>query len=82
MYRRISKEDVEKCKQKDLLEEMLREMTGEFPAMSYVFLNERDMYLAHSLRLASKRIYNPQAVRLGSEGFPQEDASAGSWDFT
>jgi hypothetical protein len=31
-----SAEEVEKCKQKDLLEEMLREMTGEFPHISKV----------------------------------------------
>lgn len=52
----ISKEDVEKCKQKDLLEEMLKEMTGEFPALSKVFVQERDTFLANSLRLAAQPI--------------------------
>ncbi|XP_054164110.1 traB domain-containing protein-like [Oppia nitens] len=52
----ISKEEVEKCKQKDLLEEMLAEMTGEFPALSNVFVNERDTYLAYSLWLAASPI--------------------------
>jgi len=56
----ISKEEVEKCKQKDLLEEMLREMTGEFPALSEVFVKERDMYLANSLRLAAQPIRDPR----------------------
>jgi pheromone shutdown protein TraB len=41
----ISKEEVEKCKQKDLLEDMLEEMTGEFPALSKVFVHERDLFL-------------------------------------
>ncbi|XP_070558270.1 traB domain-containing protein-like [Ptychodera flava] len=50
----ISKEDVEKCKQKDLLEEMLSEMTGEFPGLSRVFVDERDVFLAHSLQRAAK----------------------------
>ena len=54
-----SKEEVEKCKQKDLLEEMLREMTGEFPALSQVFVKERDMFLANSLKMAAKPIPNP-----------------------
>jgi len=54
----ISKEEVEKCKQKDLLEEMLAEMTGEFPALSQVFVNERDTYLAYTLWLASSPIPN------------------------
>lgn len=57
----ISKEEVEKCKQKDLLEEMLREMTGEFPALSKVFVSERDIYLANSLRLAARPKPCPQA---------------------
>lgn len=49
----ISKEEVERCKNKDLLEEMLAEMTGEFPALSKVFVKERDIFLAYSLRLAA-----------------------------
>lgn len=49
----ISKEEVERCKKQDLLEEMLAEMTGEFPALSKVFVQERDVYLAYSLRLAA-----------------------------
>lgn len=57
----ISKEDVEKCKQKDLLEEMLKEMTGEFPALSKVFVQERDTFLANSLKLASQPIEHPDA---------------------
>jgi pheromone shutdown protein TraB len=58
----ISKEEVERCKQKDLLEEMLREMTGEFPALSRVFVTERDIYLANSLRLAAQPIRDPRSV--------------------
>jgi len=50
---KISKEEVEKCKQKDLLEDMLQEMTGEFPAMSRVFVEERDIYLTYSLQMAA-----------------------------
>ncbi|XP_002413627.3 traB domain-containing protein [Ixodes scapularis] len=49
----ISKEEVERCKKQDLLEEMLAEMTGEFPALSKVFVKERDVFLAYSLRLAA-----------------------------
>lgn len=49
----ITKEEVEKCKQRDLLEEMLKEITGEFPTLSKCFVDERDIYLAYSLQLAS-----------------------------
>lgn len=55
----ISKEDVEKCKQKDLLEEMLKEMTGEFPGLSEVFVKERDTFLAHSLKHAAQPLPHP-----------------------
>lgn len=48
----ISPEEVERCKQKDLLEEMLEEMTGEFPSLSQVFVQERDLCLAHSIQIA------------------------------
>ena len=35
-----SAEDVERCKQKDLLAEMLAEMTGDFPTLYKVFVSE------------------------------------------
>lgn len=50
------KEDVEKCKQKDLLEQMLKEMSGEFPELGRVFVKERDVYLTYSLQMATHHI--------------------------
>jgi pheromone shutdown protein TraB len=47
------KEEIEACKEKDLLEKMLSDMTGEYPSISRVFVDERDLYLAHSLWLAA-----------------------------
>lgn len=61
----ITKEEVEKCKQKDLLEEMLKEITGEFPTLSSVFVAERDVYLTYSLQLASssyRDVHEPEVV--------------------
>ncbi|XP_026751064.1 traB domain-containing protein-like [Galleria mellonella] len=49
----ISAEEVEKCKQKKMLEDMLEEMAQEFPALERVFVVERDMYLCHSLQVAA-----------------------------
>lgn len=49
----ISKEDIENCKQRDMLEELLAEMAGEFPALGEVFVRERDCYLTHSLQTAA-----------------------------
>ncbi|GIY15391.1 traB domain-containing protein [Caerostris darwini] len=57
----ISKEEVERCKQKDLLEEMLAEMTGEFPELSQVFVTERDIYLTYSLQMAALPIISPRS---------------------
>ena len=34
-------------------------MTGEFPALGRVFVSERDIYLAHSLRKATQPIMHP-----------------------
>ncbi|CAG0882544.1 unnamed protein product [Darwinula stevensoni] len=58
----ISKEEVEKCKNRDLLEEMLAEMAGEFPALDEVFVKERDLYLTHSLHLATSQSDVPMRV--------------------
>lgn len=49
----ISIEEVEECKQRDLLEKLMQEMAGEFPEFSDVFVKERDLYLCHSLQLAA-----------------------------
>ncbi|XP_072027334.1 traB domain-containing protein-like [Amphiura filiformis] len=56
----ITKEEVEKCKQKDLLMEMLEEMTGEFPALSEVFVTERDTFLTASLKACAQPIPNAE----------------------
>ncbi|XP_055524672.1 traB domain-containing protein [Wyeomyia smithii] len=49
----ISSEDVEQCKRKDLLEEIMLEMAGEFPAFGRVFVEERDLFLCYSLQVAA-----------------------------
>lgn len=46
-------EEVEKCKVKKMLDDMLEEMAEEFPALKRVFVVERDMYLCHSLQVAA-----------------------------
>ncbi|KAG2469113.1 TRABD protein, partial [Polypterus senegalus] len=49
-------EDVEKCKQKDLLEQTMSEMIGEFPDLHRTIVAERDIYLAYMLQQAAKRV--------------------------
>ena len=55
----FSKEEVEKFKEKDILEEMLKEMAGEFPAFSEVFVRERDLFLSYALRRVAKPLPHP-----------------------
>ncbi|KAM9673614.1 traB domain-containing protein isoform 1-T1 [Trichechus inunguis] len=57
----ISKDDVEKCKQKDLLEQMMAEMIGEFPDLHRTIVSERDIYLTYMLRQAARRLELPRA---------------------
>ncbi|XP_073184391.1 traB domain-containing protein isoform X1 [Lepidochelys kempii] len=54
-------DDVEKCKQKDLLEQMMAEMIGEFPDLHRTIVSERDIYLTYMLKQAAKRIELPRA---------------------
>ncbi|XP_011306769.1 traB domain-containing protein isoform X1 [Fopius arisanus] len=58
----ISKEDVERCKRKDFLEELLTEMGTQYPSLREVFVKERDMYLTHSLQLAALPIPTPHGL--------------------
>jgi pheromone shutdown-related protein TraB len=53
----ISQEDVEKMKQKDVLEMLLLEMTESLPEIKRILIDERDQYLAYKIRSApGKRI--------------------------
>ncbi|XP_062517022.1 traB domain-containing protein-like [Corticium candelabrum] len=54
----ISKEDVEKCKDKDLLQQLLEQFAGEYPEVTEVLVNERDQYLVHSLRKAAQPVHS------------------------
>ncbi|KAF7224838.1 traB domain-containing protein [Nothobranchius furzeri] len=59
----ISKEDVEKCKQKDLLEQTMSEMIGEFPALHQTIVAERDIYLTHALRQVTRCVEAPSSAQ-------------------
>lgn len=45
----ITQEDVEKCKDKDILEQLLKDLGGEYPGFKRVILDERNVFLAHSI---------------------------------
>lgn len=52
----ITKEDVEKYKQVSLVDNLIADITQNFPQLSKVFISERDTYLTYSLQLASAPI--------------------------
>uniref|UniRef100_A0A2K6F398 TraB domain containing n=1 Tax=Propithecus coquereli TaxID=379532 RepID=A0A2K6F398_PROCO len=71
----ISKDDVERCKQKDLLEQMMAEMIGEFPDLHRTVVSERDVYLTYMLRQAAQRL----ELRRSSDGPRDPHWTDGLW---
>ncbi|ERL93200.1 traB domain-containing protein [Dendroctonus ponderosae] len=49
----ISTEEIERCKNRDMLEQLLAELAGDYPAFREVFLDERDIYLTNTLQIAA-----------------------------
>ncbi len=49
---KLTSEEIEKLKQKDVLQEMLDELAGYLPAAKEVLIDERDLYLAEKIRAA------------------------------
>ncbi|CAM9909874.1 traB domain-containing protein [Lampetra fluviatilis] len=84
----ISKEDVERCKQKDLLEQTMAEMIGEFPDLHRTIVSERDIYLAYTLRQAARPLRPPHsrhaapvpAVVVGVVGIGHVPGIEKNWD--
>ena len=50
---KITPEDIEKCKDHSLLEQLMAELAKDFPHFDELFVKERDMYLAYSLQNAA-----------------------------
>jgi pheromone shutdown-related protein TraB len=48
----INEEDIEKMKQKDVLEALLSEVGKSLPALKTILIDERDQYLAEKIRTA------------------------------
>uniref|UniRef100_A0A1X7TNY9 TraB domain-containing protein n=1 Tax=Amphimedon queenslandica TaxID=400682 RepID=A0A1X7TNY9_AMPQE len=57
----ISPEDIEKMKNSDMVEMLTGELAAELPALSHVFVNERDLVLANSLMAAANCLIEPYA---------------------
>lgn len=50
---KIRKEDVEKFKNKDLLETLMLEMAADYPELEKVIVDERDKFLTYSLQVCA-----------------------------
>lgn len=69
----ISREDVESLKQSDLLEAMMKELGVEFPVLSRVIVEERDLYLARSIyKLASRPLTHVALLEAGKGELTKE----------
>lgn len=55
---KLTQEDIEELKKSDMLDAMLKEFGSSFPEFKRVLIDERDMYLTHSLRSAYQPIPN------------------------
>ncbi len=54
---RITKEEVEKLKSKDVLSMLIQELAKEFPSIKTVLVDERDQYIAYKLKtLKAKKV--------------------------
>ncbi|KAL3085865.1 hypothetical protein niasHT_039029 [Heterodera trifolii] len=51
----IDEAEVERCKNMDMLEEMLQQMAGEFPQVSRILVDERDQYMTQVLHSLLQR---------------------------
>uniref|UniRef100_A0A183EVG9 TraB domain containing n=1 Tax=Gongylonema pulchrum TaxID=637853 RepID=A0A183EVG9_9BILA len=59
----VTQEEVERCKQSDMLEGLLKEMAGEFPLLSKIFVEERDLYMTNALHtLLRKTTFNKRVA--------------------
>lgn len=56
----VTKEYVESCKKRSLLDDMISQLKEEYPPIEEVFVKERDLYLTYSLQVAcmSQRTLN------------------------
>lgn len=64
---KITAAEVEQCKEKDWLDELMLEMGNEYPGFREVFVRERDLFLSHSLHSAA---INPLEYRDAITGLP------------
>lgn len=55
---KLTREDIEELKKSDMLDALVKEFGASFPEFKKVLIDERDMYLAHSIKKVSQPIPN------------------------
>lgn len=64
-----SQEEVERCKRSDMLEALLKQIAGEFPLVTRIFIEERDLYMANALHtLLRKSTYDKRIAWSRTDG--------------
>lgn len=76
---KLNEEELEKYKQKDVLEQLIGELAIEFPGLSRVMVQERDEYLAHSLWSVCQST-EPGANIVGVVGIGHSAGIQANWD--
>nr|XP_027199898.1 traB domain-containing protein-like [Dermatophagoides pteronyssinus] len=78
-YEKLKEEELERYKQKDVLEQLVDEFSAEFPGLSRVMVDERDMFLVDSLRNAAKTT-PPDSTIVGVVGIGHVAGIRDKWE--
>ena len=60
----LTKEDMERFKDRDLLHSVLAEIADKFPGLYSVMINERDIFLAHALQVVADAMHRSRVSRI------------------
>ncbi|XP_012536529.1 traB domain-containing protein [Monomorium pharaonis] len=80
----ITQDDIEFCKQRSILDEMIAAMKEKFPVLEEVFVKERDIYLTNSLQIACQphctfnHVFEPARV-VGIVGLGHTSGIIANW---
>ncbi|XP_075676685.1 traB domain-containing protein [Dermatophagoides pteronyssinus] len=78
-YEKLKEEELERYKQKDVLEQLVDEFSAEFPGLSRVMVDERDMFLVDSLRNVAKTT-PPDSTIVGVVGIGHVAGIRDKWE--
>lgn len=76
---KLDEVELERYKQKDVLEQLIGELATEFPGLSRVMVTERDQYLAYSLWNVCQST-EPGANIVGVVGIGHSAGIKANWD--